>query len=265
VLFGPSDARAFPPAPAGYIYGMVKDQFGNPLQNPADMVVLRTSSGAIVTANIQPNLAIGVNYILEIPMDAGATPTPYVANALTAGTPYTLYVTVNSVTNVPIEMNGVTLVAGQPSQRTLQNLTVGADANNDGIPDAWEQAFLQSIGVNLTLNAINPNSVYAGDNRTLKQEYLLGNYPYSTNAFKVTIVSQNAGSAVLSFTTTLGRTYTAYGSSDLQNWTPLSFSIPAAGNATMTSYYSSGIQPLEIQTVQPAKIPPMQFFRLQLQ
>jgi hypothetical protein len=145
-------------------------------------------------------------------------------------------------------------------------LTVGVDSNGDGIPDAWELLFFQEIGTNVALANINPNADYAHDGRTLWQEYLLGNYPFNPgNNFAVKIVSQNAGSAVLAFTTMTGRTYTAFGSADLQNWTALSFTIPSAGPAVTTSYYAANIQPVQIQTVQPASGPQMQFFRLQLQ
>jgi len=70
---------------------------------------------------------------------------------------------------------------------------------------------------------------------------------------------------VLAFTTMTGRTYTASGSPDLKNWTPLNFTIPALGPGAVTNYYSSVIQPLQIQTVQPTNAPTMQFFRLSLQ
>ncbi len=257
-------ARAFPPAPDGVIYGMVKDQYGTPLMNTADTVILRTPSGAQVAAPIQPGLAIGVNYILHVPMDSGSILGPYVANALMAATPYQMYVSAGSTTNLPIEMVGISPLLGKPAQLTVQNLTLGVDANGDGIPDAWEARFLQEIGANVV--NINTNADYAHDGRTLLQEYLLGNYPYNPgNNFSVKIVSQNAGSAVLAFTTMTGRSYTALGSTDLNNWTPLSFTVPAAGPAVMSTYYSPSIQPMQIQTVQPTNAPQMQFFRLQLQ
>jgi hypothetical protein len=162
-------------------------------------------------------------------------------------------------------MAGAYSTLGAPSQKAMQNLTVGADANGDGVPDAWEAAFLASLGMNVPLANINPNADYAHDGHTLTQEFVLGNYPYKSNAFDVRIVSLNAGSAVLAFATTTGRTYTATGSADLVNWTPLSFTIPASGTNLFTSYYSSGIQTLQIQTIQPAAVPPIQFFRLQFQ
>lgn len=259
-------AQAFPPAPDAVIYGMVKDQYGTPLVNQADKVILQTPSGVQVATAIQPNLAIGVNYAVHVPMDAGTFGAAYASNALTAAAPYKLYVTVAGITNLPIEMVGATPVMGTPAQLTLQNLTLGVDANGDGIPDAWEALFLQQLGVNLALASIDPNADYAHDGRTLMQEYLLGNYPYNPgDNFTVKIVSQNGGSAMLAFTTMTGRTYTAYGSPDLKNWSALAFTVPATGSAAASSYYAPSIAPVQIQTIQPASGPQMQFFRLQLQ
>ena len=260
-----SSARAFPPAPTVLVYGMAVDQYGVPLVNTADTIIVQTPGGVRVSAPIQPNLAVGVNYAVQVPMDSGIVPAPYAANALTNGVQFTLYVTVGSTTNLPIEMAGGGLLLAAPSQRMLQNLTIGGDANGDGIPDAWEAAFLASLGTNIALANINPNGIYTPDGRTLRQQYLLGNYPYNPNAFRITIVSQNAGSAVLAFNTTAGRTYTVYGSTDLIHWTQLAFTVPATGAGAATSYYSAAIQAIQIQTVQPAHVPPVEFFRVQLQ
>src|SRR5579862_7988424 len=75
-------ARAFPPAPDVVIYGMVKDSLGTPLVNPADQVILQTPAGVLVTGTIQPGLAIGVNYTVNVPMDAGTVAGSYNAHAL---------------------------------------------------------------------------------------------------------------------------------------------------------------------------------------
>jgi len=260
-------ARAFPPAPDAIIYGMVKDQYGTPLTVASDQVILQTPGGVQVVGNIQPGLAIGVNYALNVPMDAGTVPGLSTPNAQLPGNQYKLYVSVGSTTNLPVEMEGAWSVIGLPASSTRQDLTLGTDSTGDGIPDAWIQQFLASLGLNIALANVNPNADYAHDGRTLKQEYLLGDYPYNPGYnFNVQILSQTNGSVVLAFTTMTGRTYLAYGSTDLQNWTPLSFTIPAqAGLGTMASYYASVIAPLQIQTVQPTNAPPMQFFRLSLQ
>lgn len=259
-------AQAFPPAPDGIIYGLVKDQYGTPLVDPNDKVILQTPGGVQLVTPIQAGLAVGVNYALHVAMDAGVQPTPDLPNALTTGSSYKLYVVVGSTTNLPLEMEGTPPSLGKPAQMTLQNLTVGGDVNGDGIPDAWELLFLQEIGVNIALANLNTNVDYAHDGRTLWQEYLLGNYPYNpTNQFAVNLVSQNSGSAVLAFTTMTARTYSAFGSPDLSHWTQVAFTIPAAGPTVLNSYYSQKIQPLQIQTVQPTNAPQLQFFRLQLQ
>lgn len=258
-------ARAYPPAPDVLIYGLAKDQYGNPLANPADLVILQTTTGVQVVANIQPNLAIGVNYAIDVPMDAGTIAPPYVSNALTAGAQFQLLIVVGTTTNLPIEMQGTNLTLGAPSQSVEQNLTLGQNLANSDIPLAWAQAFLASLGLNIAPTNINPNGVYTGDGRTLLQEYILGNYPYQTNAFSARIVSQHAGSAVIEFSAASGLTYSVSGSTDLRNWTPLSFTIPAVGTNVVSSYYSSSAASLQIQTVQPAPIPQLQFFRLQLQ
>jgi hypothetical protein len=259
------DALAYPPAPEVLIYGLVKDQYGQPIANPSDLVILQSPSGAQIVTSIQPLLAIGINYALWVPMDSGFHPTPYAANALTNGGQYTLYVVDGGTTNLPVEMLSAPVPIAAPSERVLQNLTLGTDANHDGIPDAWELAFLQSLGTNITLTNINPNAVYTPDGRTLYQEWLLGNYPYNPNAFTIQLISVTNGSALISFTTTSLRTYTVYGSPDLKTWSQLPFSVPAISAKVVNSYFSTAIQPLQIQTVQPASVPPMQFFRLRLQ
>ena len=264
--FGLSVARAFPPAPDLLIYGLVKDQFGTPLTLSSDKVILQTPTGVNAVGNIQPGLAIGVNYSVSVPMDAGTIPGAYTANALLPAAAYKLYVAHGGSTNLPIEMQGSYATLGIPASLTLQNLTLGSDANGDGIPDQWESIFLNEVGVSIGLATINPNTDYAHDGRTLKQEYLLGNYPFNPgDNFNVQIVSQSAGSATLAFTSMTGRNYSVYGSADLHLWTPLNFSIPTSGPGTMSAYYAPKIAPIQIQTVQPTNAPVMQFFRLQLQ
>jgi hypothetical protein len=265
VFFLVPAAEAYPPAPEVLIYGIVKDQYGNPIANTSATVILQTPGGAQVVTSIQPNLAVGINYALWVPMDSGINPAPYVTNALTNGALYTLYVYNNGTTNLPIEMAGGPVPMVPPSQRILQNLTLGTSVLGDGIPDGWATAFLQSLGLNIALTNINPNAIYTSDGRTLYQEYLLGNYPYNSNAFSVTIIKQNAGSALLAFTTTAARTYSVLGSPDLKTWTPLGFAVPSQSAQVVNSYFSPVIQPLQIQTVQPTNAPKAQFFKLVLQ
>ena len=64
-------ARAFPPAPHHVIYGMVRDQFGRPLNPGEGTIILSGATGEIVRAPSDPDIALGANYSLSIPMDSG--------------------------------------------------------------------------------------------------------------------------------------------------------------------------------------------------
>ena len=114
MLFHPA-AQAYPPAPDGLIYGQVKDQYGRPLSNPNAQVVLITPGGVQVVGTVQPGLAVGINYALDVPMDMGITPDPYVPTALTGGASFKLYVVVGTTTNLPIEMVATNLVSAPPA------------------------------------------------------------------------------------------------------------------------------------------------------
>src|SRR5262249_58931873 len=77
-------AIAFPPAPHHILYGMVRNQFGEPLNDSTAVVYLETPTGVQLRAGMVPNLEPGVNYRLEVPIDSGASAktNPYITTAL---------------------------------------------------------------------------------------------------------------------------------------------------------------------------------------
>ena len=266
LLTGP--ALAYPPAPFHVIYGTVRDQYGTPFTSPSTLILLETPTGVRITGSVHPGLAAGVNYQIDVPMDAGLTPDLYQSSALVAAAPFKLYVVSGGATNVPLQMTGSFSLLGKPGQRTRLDLTLGVDSNGDGIPDAWEQAFLTTIGSNLSLSNLNANLVLTSDGLTLWQEFLAGTYPFDpTEPFLVRIVSVTAGAPLLEFTTMTGRSYTVLGSSDLNQWTPLSFQVPAEGasGAIQQFYYAPGIKTVQVQVLPDSAGAPMRFFRLMLQ
>jgi hypothetical protein len=261
-------APAYPPAPYHLIYGLVRDQYGTPLMTSQARIMLATPTGVEVSASIAPRLGPARNYELKVPMDSGLTPAPYIPVALTTCAPFKLYVLIGSTTNLPIEMSGNYDLLGLPGQQTRLDLTLGVDANGDGIPDAWENAFLSALGSSLTLGDLNPGMVLTPDGQSLLQQYLLGSYPFNPGeSLKLTFVKLDGDSPILQFTTMTGRSYTVLGSSDLKTWTPLSFRIPAENAAgSVCSYYSApDIRSLQVQPLQPASGPPMRFFKVMLQ
>ncbi len=266
--FLPLAALAFPPAPHHLIYGTVRDEYGTPLMTSQAQVVLTTPTGVWLTTTVAPGIGFDENFELEVPMDAGLTLDPYAPNALLASAPFTMLVVIGQTTNVPIQMTANYSRLGQPAQQTRVDLTLGVDSNGDGLPDAWELAFLAAIGSNLNLTNLTPGMRLLPDGLTLQQEFLAGNYPFDPQApFVLTLLAPNDGSALLQFTAMTGRYYTLLGSPDLRAWTPLSFLIPAEGaNGTAHDYYfAPNIHTLQIQAIQPVSGPAMQFFRMMLQ
>jgi len=261
-------ARAFPPAPHHLLYGIVRDQYGTPLLDPADQILLTTPTGVEISSVVVPNLGYGMNFEIEVPMDSGLTADPYAPDALVALEPFKISVVIGGTTNWPIQMTGNYALLGQPGQQTRVDLTLGVDANGDGLPDAWESVLLAMLGSNLNLNQLNANSRLTPDGLTLGQEFLTGNYPYDpSDPLRLTLLSINNRAPSLQFTAMAAHYYTLLGSSDLVTWTPLSFVVSNGGAAVSTNsyYYSATIQTVQIQAVPPAQFPSLQFYKMSVQ
>jgi len=266
--FLPFDASAFPPAPHHVIYGVVRDDYGTPLLTADAQVVLQTPSGVQLKGSVVAGIVPGLNYQIDVPMDAGLTPDAYEPSALLPEAPFKICVVIGQTTNTPIEMIGNFDSLGQPGQRTRIDLTLGVDANGDGLPDAWEQAYLTALGSNLTLANLRPGMILGPDGLTLEQEFLAGNYPFDPQEpFSVRLVNIMGGSPTLEFTAMTGRYYSVLGSADLQQWTPLTFQVPAegAGAPTRGYFFARSIQTLQVQVNPPTGVPPPKFFRMLLQ
>jgi hypothetical protein len=253
------NALAFPPAPHHLIFGMVRDEFGSPITAQGARVVLETSSGTVVSAEIIPDLEAGVNYRLEVPMDSGLKAGRYKATALQPTVPFRLKVRIGANTFLPIEMNGDFAKLGQPGKRTKANLTLGEDSDGDGLPDAWERL------INPDITQVNASSDSDGDGLSNVQEYVAGTYAFDpADGFKLDIVRRNNGLPVLEFLALTGRTYTVEGSADLKSWSPLQFRIPSEGAATTwrQSVQSTDVRRLQVEVFSEASAPEVGYFRL---
>ena len=267
-LWLPVAALPYPPAPFHTLYGLVKDPYGTPIVSPDVHIVLVTSTGTPIEAEVIPGIAPGVNYQLKVPMDAGLTPITYKPTAYPAAAPFRLFVVMGGATNLPIQMAGDFSHLGQPSRSTRLDLTLGVDSNGDGIPDAWENAILGALGSSLTIDQVNGNSLVLGDGRTLMQAYLAGGNPLAGgSSLTLTLVDYQAGSPLLQFPVTTGHSYTLLGSADLKHWTTLSFRVPAEGpsGSTHQFYSAAGEQTIQVKAILPGPTPLAQFFRIQQQ
>jgi hypothetical protein len=251
------------------IYGTVRDQYGTPLSSSQVQVVLVSASGVQISTPIVPGISVaGVNYLMKVPLDSGVTPDLYQTNALVPGDLAKMVVLIGTQTNYPLEMVSNSISLGQWTMNTRVDLTLGTDSNGDGIPDAWEEAFLASLGLNTPLSSLNANSVLTSDGLTLGQEYLLGTYPFNPGgALRITFVGFQGASPILQFPTVASRSYTMTSSPDLKNWSPLSFNLmtDAPGGPTRSFYFAPGTATVEVYVAPPASGHTALFYRVQAQ
>ncbi|MBK9137172.1 MAG: hypothetical protein IPM17_00120 [Verrucomicrobia bacterium] len=232
-------AKAFPPAPHHMVYGTVRDEMGNPLGGTSAEVWLEAQGRTLVRAPIAPSAEPGVNYRLNIPMDAGATADLYKPTALRPTVPFRMRVRVGNVTYLPIEMTGASQLLTRPGAASRVDLTLGVDSDGDGLPDAWERALIQMLGGNLGLEDIRPEDDSDGDGLSNLDEYLAGTYAFDPeDGFVVAIVPGSAEQPVLEFTAIRGRSYSILASETMESWTPVSFNLPgdpegAAGRSNL--------------------------------
>ena len=218
ILCAATVASAFPPALPHTIYGMARDEYGNPLRTNA-VIVLTTSAGLSVSVRVDPELEPGVNYRLVVPLDSGVKSDAYKTGALQTSVPFRIRVTINNATFLPLEMTGDYSLLGQPGKQTRIDLTLGEDTNGNGLPDAWERAMIAARGWNVSLAGLNGNSSPGGNGVTLLQEYVAGTYGFEDgNGLNLAIARVEAGTPVLEFLAVRGRNYTIVGSSDLKLW-----------------------------------------------
>jgi hypothetical protein len=260
-------AHAFPPGPYHLLYGTVRDRYGTPLTVANAQVIFQTPSGAQFVAPVIPGLSSGVNYAIKVPMDSDAAPDIYAPNVQVPAAPFKLLVVLNSVTNLPIEMSA-NVPLGLWAKSTRFDLTLGADSNGDGIPDAWEYAFLATLGLNIPLSSLNANSVLTPDGLTLRQQYLMGTYPFDPgDPLKIVLIGFNAGAPMLQFPTVAGRSYTVLASADLKTWSPVAFhlSTDSPGSASRPYYVAPAIATIQVNTLSAPAGSTQQFYKIMVQ
>lgn len=242
--------EGFPPAPHHVLYGLVRDEYGNPLTQPGAEVVLETSTGVQIRGLVVPGIKPGVNYELKVPIDSGITSDLYKPTALRPTVPFKLQVRVGKVSYLPIEMTGDFAQLGLPGKSTRLDLTLGEDTDGDGMPDAWERAIIASLGGNLTLAAINPGDDSDGDGLSNINEYVAGTYAFDPqNGYNLEIKGFNAGRPILEFTAIRGRTYTVLASDDLKSWSAVPFTVRegGVGAALRQNYLANDVRLLRIE------------------
>lgn len=252
---------AYPPAPFHLFYGMLRDEFGTPINTGAE-VIFETGTGIQIKTTVIPGIESAANYRLEVPMDSGLMAAPYLPTAMRPTVPFRVRVRVGGVTYLPIEMAGDMRQLGLPGQRTRLDLTIGEDSDGDGLPDAWERL------INPDISKVKPGDDADKDGLTNLQEYFAGTYAFDpANGFALSIVGVHQGRPQFEFLAVNARTYTLLGSTDLKNWEVLPFRLATeTGSAPVrASFATDSVQKVRIEAIPPENGTPPTYFRLKLQ
>ena len=265
VLLLALDSRAFPPAPSHLIYGQVRDEYGVPLSITNATILFATTNAELVGSSVVPNLEPGVNYRLNLSLDSGVSPDLYKTTALQPNVQFRIRVRIGGVNYLPMEMVGNYAMVGQPAKSTRIDLTLGVDADGDGLPDAWQQWLMSMLGEGAKTG---PNDDADGDGISNLNEYLAGTYAFDpAEGFRLNLIPNGDAPPLLEFMAVIGRTYTLQTSSNLQTWTAIPFNIPADPAArNLPNYRASDVHILRVEPILPPDVSATgQYFKVQVQ
>src|SRR5262245_23075630 len=215
-------AFAYPPAPDFQFYGLVRNEWGEPLNVNGAAVFIVSTNATSAIAPIAISTQPGINYRLTVPMDSARSPKgdPAPFLSLRQSQAFQLKVQIGTTTYLPIEMV-LSRPIGEPAGTARLDLTLGVDSDGDGLPDAWESA-----------NGLDPNDPNDadgdkdGDGISNRKEYLAGTFAFDPNdGFRLALAGVNSSDSTLQFLAIRGRTYTVQASADLQQWTSVSFRV----------------------------------------
>lgn len=230
-------ARAFPPSPSYTIYGMVRDQVGATLRVEGAVIVLLHSNTEVARGPVRTKPIGDRNYEIDVRIDQSRAATrTYSPKAVPSQGVYTLYVEMNGEKFYPIETNG-TLRAGNGGERVRLDLNLGADANHDGLPDAWQEFQLFQAGrrpgqPGWDINLITRDGDFDQDGVSNYLEYVAGTFAGdATERFELNIRQKTATAVTFEFFAITGKVYAIEQSTDLKTWTAVPFATSSGGTA----------------------------------
>jgi len=245
--------RGFPPAPSYAIYGLVRDQVGATLAVDGAEIILLRDNVEIGRTPIFKDLRLDSNYELNVRIDQQNPGTrTYSTKAVAPQGVYSLKITMNGQSFFPIEAAG-TLRAGNGGERVRLDLTLGVDANNDGLPDAWQEWQLYQAGrrpgqAGWDIGLITKNGDFDGDGTSNWLEYVAGTFAGdATERFELRLTAKTVTTVSFEFYAITGKVYGIEQSSDLQTWTTAPFAL-TAGGATVTLHKAAAVGVLSVHT-----------------
>ena len=233
----------------------MRDEFGRPLNGGEGTIILSGDTAEIVRGPSDPSIALGINYTLHVPMDSGTSAQLYTVSAMRPLLPFTIKVVIAGVNYVPIQIVGKTWSMGKPSEKTRLDLTLGVDSNNDGLPDAWQQAVVDAdtTGRLSNINDVKPGDDLSGNGLTNLQKFLAGvNALDRFDGVKLDVVDVSGGLVRLRFLGITGRTYTIRSSLDSKTWTDQPFTTDPIGANPAKAYRPETVDPVDVFVTWPS-------------
>lgn len=205
---------------------MVRDENGQALDVEGAQVVFYKNGVEVHRSDIQATDRLDQNYQLRLRMDMQRPGTlSYTSLANSPGLAFSLGVVLHDVVYYPIEMS-TPRTLGKPGERIRLDLTLGIDADGDGIPDAWEQSQLYAGGIlpgetGWDLSLLNRDGDFDGDGIPNWNEYIAGTFAADpTDYLALQIIAPLASHVQLRFFSIYGKVYSLESSTDLTTWTP---------------------------------------------
>tara|TARA_B100000945_G_C20354360_1_gene583861 strand:- start:201 stop:1046 length:846 start_codon:yes stop_codon:yes gene_type:complete len=214
--------NCYPPAPHHIIEGLVRNEQGVPIISDSIEVLAVSEDDKTVSTKVGDVYKPGVNYSIKIPMESNAGVNLFKTISFRKNLNFSLKIKINEKFYVPIEMIGNTSKMGMPGETTYLDLTIGEDADGDGLPDAWERNIASLYGKNI--NQINPNDDSDGDGLSNIQEYISGSYAFDKNdGVLINITNITDKHVNFEFLVITGRTYSIEASNNLNEWKKVKF------------------------------------------
>ena len=231
-------------------YGHIRDEYGSPLTSfSAAEILLVTDAnpdGRIYARTVAGETPFpGMNYRLSLEIDSAGPVREY---AVTAGTRMRIKCMMDGVDQFASRTGRC--VFATPAQGTAQrlDLSLGEDADDDGMPDDWERWYLSCHGRpsdGAALLAFAADGDDDGDGMTNMREYLAGTDPFlSTDLMKITSFDHGDGTgrAEIRFTTAVDRTYRLVAADSLEDpvWVPVAAARSRTGTPEYAAYAGTG-------------------------
>lgn len=239
VLFcGAGVVQALPPAPYYTLYGTVRDDVGQIIRTQGAEVILLNGGVEIGRTPIDSTLRPDQNYELRLRLDHARVATRlYSPEALATDGQFTVRVRMNDRLFLPIQVTG-SLTAGKGGERVRFDLTIGADSDNDGLPDLWEEWQLYLAGHpplpdgRWDVSLVRPADDLDSDGTSNLDEYAAGTYAADPTSYLfLESKEREANFWRFEFFRITGKTYRLERSTDVApgSWMPVDFALTKGG------------------------------------